>query len=68
MTPGSVPFNPVIGREDQRDRERERGTEGERRGERVYTENTQRGLTLFSLSLISSIRQRAPGEDRLHPI
>jgi len=34
----------------------------------VCTENTQRGLTLFSLSLISSIRQRALGEDRLHPI
>lgn len=52
-----MPSNPVIGR-----------VRGVERGGGVYTKNTQRGLTLFSLSLISSIRQRALGKDRLHPI
>lgn len=50
MTPGSVPFNPVIGREDQRDRERERDRGGEEERESVYREHTERIDPFLSFS------------------
>lgn len=56
--------NPVIGRVDGRESERREQEEENR----VYTEIAQRGVTLFPRSLISKIRQRALGEDRLQPI